>query len=98
MSAYDLLIRNGAVVTPAGTRRLDIAIAGGRIVALGEELAGGAPHEIDAQGPHVFPRVGDAPLHLNEPGRTEWGGVATGTQALAAGGATRYIQMPLNAH
>ena len=98
MSAYDLLIRNGAVVTPAGIRRLDIAIAGGRIVALGEELAGGAPHEIDAQGLHVFPGVVDAHVHFNEPGRTEWEGFATGTQALAAGGATSYIEMPLNAH
>ena len=30
------------------------------------------------------------------PGRTEWEGVATGTRALAAGGFTTYVDMPLN--
>ena len=30
------------------------------------------------------------------PGRTEWEGVATGSAALAAGGGTCFIDMPLN--
>jgi allantoinase len=37
-------------------------------------------------------------VHFNEPGRAEWEGFATGTAALAAGGTTAYIEMPLNAH
>jgi allantoinase len=37
-------------------------------------------------------------VHFNEPGRTDWEGWATGTRALAAGGATACIEMPLNAH
>ena len=40
----------------------------------------------------------DAHVHFNEPGRTEWEGFATGSRALAAGGATACIEMPLNAH
>ncbi len=40
----------------------------------------------------------DAHVHFNEPGRTDWEGWATGTRALAAGGATACIEMPLNAH
>ena len=35
---------------------------------------------------------------MNEPGRTDWEGFETGTRALAAGGATAAIDMPLNAH
>lgn len=98
MSAYDLLIRNGSVVSPSGVARLDIGVAEGRIVALGAELTGDADEELDASGLTIFPGVVDAHVHFNEPGRTEWEGFATGTRALAAGGATSYIEMPLNAH
>jgi allantoinase len=40
----------------------------------------------------------DAHVHFNEPGRSDWEGWATGTRALAAGGATACVEMPLNAH
>lgn len=38
----------------------------------------------------------DVHVHINEPGRTEWEGFATATQAAAAGGVTTLIDMPLN--
>ena len=38
----------------------------------------------------------DVHVHVNEPGRTEWEGFATATQAAAAGGVTTLIDMPLN--
>ena len=48
--------------------------------------------------PHVLlPGLVDAHVHLNEPGRTEWEGFHTGTQAAAFGGVTTVIDMPLNA-
>lgn len=48
--------------------------------------------------PHVImPGLVDAHVHLNEPGRTEWEGFATGTQSAASGGVTTVIDMPLNA-
>jgi allantoinase len=75
--------------------RQDIAIEGGKIVAIGPELPG-APDEIDARGLHVFPGLIDVHLHFNEPGRTEWEGAATGSRALAAGGGTLFFDMPLN--
>ena len=37
-------------------------------------------------------------MHLNDPGRADWEGVGPGTRALAAGGATCCVDMPLNAH
>jgi allantoinase len=40
----------------------------------------------------------DAHVHFNEPGRTDWEGIETGSQALAAGGGTCFFDMPLNAH
>lgn len=45
----------------------------------------------------IMPGLVDAHVHLNEPGRTEWEGFATGTRAAAAGGVTTVIDMPLNA-
>lgn len=48
--------------------------------------------------PHILlPGLVDAHVHLNEPGRTEWEGFWTGTQAAAFGGVTTVIDMPLNA-
>ena len=45
----------------------------------------------------LIPGLVDAHVHLNEPGRTEWEGFATGTRAAASGGVTTVIDMPLNA-
>jgi allantoinase len=91
----ELIVRGGTLVTPEGLLREDVAIADGRIQAIGPELSGGAD-EIDARGLHVFPAVIDVHLHFNEPGRTEWEGAATGSRALAAGGGAVFFDMPLN--
>ncbi|KAK4161835.1 putative allantoinase [Cladorrhinum sp. PSN259] len=45
----------------------------------------------------LLPGLVDAHVHLNEPGRTEWEGFATGTRAAASGGVTTVVDMPLNA-
>ncbi|KAK2743248.1 hypothetical protein FQN57_004937 [Myotisia sp. PD_48] len=44
----------------------------------------------------LMPGLVDAHVHLNEPGRTEWEGFYTGTQAAAFGGVTTVVDMPLN--
>ena len=89
------VVRDGLCVLPDGVAVGDIAIEDGLIAAIGHELPGGAV-EIDAHGLHVFPGVIDAHVHFNEPGRTGWEGIATGTRALAAGGSTCAFDMPLN--
>ncbi|MEO8285099.1 MAG: allantoinase [Chloroflexota bacterium] len=98
MPLYDLIIRNGTVVTSEAILEADIAIAGESIAAIEHEIEGTGSEEIDASGLHIFPGVIDAHLHFNEPGRADWEGFATGTSALAAGGTTLYFDMPLNAH
>ena len=92
--SFDVLIRGGVV----GQRPLDVGVTDGLIAALGPELSGPATEEIDAAGLHLLPGVLDAHVHMNEPGRADWEGFETGTRALAAGGATAAIDMPLNAH
>jgi allantoinase len=96
MSLYDLILRNGTLVTTEGISQADLAIISGRIVAIAPELEGTASEEIDAQGMHIFPGVIDAHLHFNDPGRAHWEGFTTGTRALAAGGTTAFFDMPLN--
>jgi allantoinase len=98
MSDYNLLLRGATLVSETATTLADLAISDGRIAAIGPELSGSAAEEVDARGLHLFPGAIDAHLHFNEPGRTEWEGIASGTRALAAGGATLYFDMPLNAH
>ena len=44
----------------------------------------------------VMPGICDTHVHMNEPGRTEWEGIKTATQAAAAGGITTLVDMPLN--
>lgn len=94
--SFDLIIRGGTLVTPDGPRQADLAVSGGQIVEIAEELSGEAAHTLNASGLHIFPGVLDAHVHLNEPGRTHWEGFATGTRALSAGGATSFFDMPLN--
>jgi allantoinase len=93
MKQLDLLIRGGTVVTHEGETVADIGVADGRVVSF---AAGPAREEIDATGLHIFPGLIDSHVHFNDPGREEWEGIATGSQALAAGGGTMFFDMPLN--
>jgi allantoinase len=90
-----MIIRGGTIVTARGVERTDIAISGGQITAVGQGLDADG-EEIDATGLHVFPGGIDSHVHFNEPGRTEWEDIAHGSAALAAGGYTSFIDMPLN--
>ena len=44
----------------------------------------------------LMPGIIDVHIHINEPGRTDWEGFDTATQAAAAGGTTTVVDMPLN--
>ncbi len=91
----DLVIRQGRVPT---LRRgpSDIAIIEGKVFGISSRFTGTAKEELDAAGCLVLPGFIDAHVHLNEPGRTAWEGLETGTRALAAGGVTTFFDMPLN--
>src|SRR5690348_15171491 len=93
MSQYDLLVRNGTVMTPAGESRADLAVADGCIVAIAPDLSGTSKEEINAEGLHVFPGVVDAHVHFNEPGRTNWEGFATLQLLLTEGYDKRHLPL-----
>jgi allantoinase len=44
----------------------------------------------------IGPGLIDTHIHMNEPGREEWEGMASATRAAAAGGFTAVVDMPLN--
>lgn len=93
----DVLIKNGSVVLKDEVRMLGIGIKAGRIVVLGENLDDiEANSVVDAAGLTIMAGMIDVHVHLNEPGLGEWEGFETGSAALAAGGCTTYIDMPLN--
>ena len=94
---YDLLIRGGRVLVGSDLVEADVGIGDGEIAAVGPSLSGHAAREIDATGLHVLPGGIDAHVHCDEPGRTDWEGFATASAALAAGGMTAFVDMPLNA-
>lgn len=92
----DLLVRGGALVTPQGMERLDLGVQGGRIVVVAPVVDVPSRAVLDAAGAYVLPGVIDSHVHFNEPGRTHWEGLASGSAALAAGGGTCFFDMPLN--
>src|SRR3954463_12246841 len=94
---YDLIVRGARIVRPDGVEFGDVAVADGVIAAIGPEVEGDAAEELAAGGRLLLPGAVDAHVHLNDPGRADWEGFATGTAALAAGGTTTAIDMPLNA-
>lgn len=98
MATYNLIIKNGTVVTAEKTIQADIAVKDGKIIKVSPDKAieESAERVIDAEGLHVFPGMIDDHVHFNEPGRTEWEGLETGSKSLAAGGATAFFDMPLN--
>ena len=97
MTATELVIRGQRVVTPEGLRPASVHVANGRIVAVaGVDAAPPGATVVDAGDAVVMPGVVDTHVHVNEPGRTEWEGFRTATQAAAAGGVTALVDMPLN--
>jgi allantoinase len=96
MSTFDLVIRNGRVVTSDGVDRGDIAVVDGVIVELGVGIAGSGAAEVDAGNLTVFPGGVDPHVHFQDPGNTAWEGFVSGSRALAAGGMTLVFDMPLD--
>jgi dihydroorotase len=91
------LIRQGRVVDPASGRdeTADIALAEGRIVALGRVPEGFVPERvIDAAGCIVAPGLVDLAARLREPGHEHEGLLESELQAAAAGGVTSLVCPP----
>jgi dihydroorotase len=92
-----LLIEHGRLVDPGSGLDApgDLAIAGGRIVAVGTAPADFAPERvIDAAGCVVAPGLVDLCARLREPGHEHEGMLESELQAAAAGGVTSLVCPP----
>jgi dihydropyrimidinase len=95
---FDTIIKNGSVVTATDTYTADIAISGGKIVAVGSDLASqNATKILDASGKLVMPGGIDVHTHLDMPfgGTTSADDFETGTRAAAFGGTTTLIDFAI---
>ena len=92
-----ILIRNGRLIDPASARDEvgDVAIAAGRIVALGAVSADfHANRTIDAKGLIVAPGLVDLAARLREPGHEHEGMLESEMAAAVAGGVTSLVCLP----
>ena len=92
-----ILIQGGRVIDPAsGTDRVaDVAISGGRIVAIGSLPEGFQPQTtIVAQHCIVAPGLVDLSVRLREPGHEHEGMLASEMAAAVAGGVTSVVCPP----
>jgi allantoinase len=89
--------RSTRVVTLDGLRPATVLVKAGRIVEIAAWDRVPATAHLRDYGDYVLmPGLVDTHVHINDPGRTEWEGFKTATQAAAAGGVTTVVDMPLN--
>jgi len=96
--AFDTVVQNGSVVTATDTYKADVAISGGKIAAIGNDLpVQNASKVLDASGRLVLPGGIDVHTHLDMPfgGTTSADDFETGTRAAAFGGTTTLIDFAI---
>jgi dihydroorotase-like cyclic amidohydrolase len=91
---FDLIIRGGTCLTPAGRLDTDIGVSDGRIVAVGDLAQASGETVFEAKGLHVLPGVIDSQVHFREPGNEYKEDLESGTRAAILGGVTAIFEMP----
>lgn len=93
----DLLIKNGTIVTAKESFVADLGVEGGKIVAIGKDLAREAAKVVDATGKLVLPGALDVHTHLAMPfgGTVSADSYLAGTRAAACGGVTTIFDYPV---
>src|SRR5712691_6526589 len=92
--SYDLVLKGATVVNHDGEGLRDLAIAGGRIAAIGDLSQGSAGEVIDCRGLHVLPGVIDTQVHFRDPGLTHKEDLESGSLSAVMGGVTAVFEMP----
>lgn len=91
-----LVVANGTVVSPAGSRRAHVLVDDGTVVDVVErdDAVPGADTVVDATGLHVLPGLVDPDVNFREPGLEYKEGWLTGSAAAVCGGFTTVMDMP----
>ncbi len=90
---FDMILTGGTVHLPGGPAQTDVAVAGGRIVAIGSN-PGDAGERVDCTGLDVLPGVIDSQVHFREPGLEHKEDLESGSRAAVLGGVTAVFEMP----
>lgn len=94
--SYDLIVKNGTVVSASDTFIGDIAVAQGRVAAVGK-IEGTAKTVVDAKGKVVVPGGIDVHTHFDMPfmGATTIDDFTSGSTAAACGGTTTVVDFAI---
>jgi len=92
MSDFDFVLIGNVVTTERVIENGYVAVAGGRIAAVGEGTAPAAAETQDVRGAWIFPGAIDGQVHTGSQANQE--GFRPGSRAAAAGGVTTMVDMP----
>lgn len=97
MAQYDLIIKNGIIVTTESMYPCDLAVKDGKIVEMGIGINLDAKKIIDASGKLILPGAVDVHTHLAMPfgGTISADSYLSGTRAAACGGVTTLFDYPI---
>lgn len=94
---FDVLIKNGKIVSSQGTTEGNLYIKNKKVAAISSELLPeGAAKEIDARGKYLLPGVVDEHVHIIDMGQRELGTYELDSASAAVGGITTVLEMPLS--
>lgn len=96
MASYDLVIKNGTVVTRDLVRSADVFVSDGTIQRIGSsgDAFPSSSRVINAAGLVIIPGLIDSHVHFRDPGMTHKEDFETGSKGAAAGGTTTVFDMP----
>jgi dihydropyrimidinase len=87
----DLVVAGGTVVTAYGSSRVDVAVAAGRIVAIGPDIPAEDARVIDASGLLVLPGAVDVHTHVRLPSTDAPDRFFRDSLAAGLGGTTTFL-------
>lgn len=91
---FDLILKNGTVVTGDRSESTDIGIRHGRIACIGPIDSDAGAETIDIRNLHVLPGVIDTQVHFRDPGLTHKEDLESGSRAAVMGGVTTFFDEP----
>lgn len=99
MSQFDLILRNGRVLTASGDDITDVGVIDGQVTSIGE-IAGSAAREVDCRGKVVTPGGVDVHCHIEQMsgmGLMNADTFETATRSAAMGGTTSVVSFAAQA-
>lgn len=94
---YDLIIKNGMIITAKERYKADLAVKDGKIVEISDKINDDAKKIVDADGKLVLPGAIDVHTHLAMPfgGTVSSDSYYSGTVGAACGGVTTIFDYPV---